>query len=441
LLEGALLVLASVVASFILFFTPHSLIDNSMLQAYLLLPVIIWVSLRFNKRYVLSLLNLVAVIALVGTQNGLGQFAVPAQSVSERMLTLQIFLGVMVFSAFLINTILVERKRAGQVIQNSEVLLNEIQSLAGVGGWEYDITTRAMVWTREVYRIHGVTNEHDPGDVLRMVSFYATQDQQSFSEAFQNAIKNGEAFDLELGFINAQGQYRWVRTRGHPLFENGQVTKVIGSMMDITAGKMAEAALLQAYKKLELQVETNEELQALLLEQATHDALTSLYNRRFMDDTLNHELARASRENYPVSVMMLDIDHFKEFNDTHGHEAGDLVLPALSKVLLSNIRESDYACRYGGDEFVVILPRADLQQALTRAEAIRRIFAGQLISAEGFQLSATISVGIADYPTHATCDDLLRAADNAMYLAKQAGRNRVSMVDGYNLVQGAIRPC
>jgi diguanylate cyclase (GGDEF)-like protein len=126
--------------------------------------------------------------------------------------------------------------------------------------------------------------------------------------------------------------------------------------------------------------------------------------------------------------MMLDIDHFKDFNDTYGHDAGDQVLVALGRLLRLSIRQSDIACRYGGEEFVIILPGANAEDGCSRAEIIRAEFGALTVEFEARQLSATISVGVALYPLNgASPDELLRAADAAMYDAKSAGRNIVCL--------------
>ena len=321
-----------------------------------------------------------------------------------------------------------ERKRAEQALRQSELLLKETQSISKVGGWEYELLTRKATWTSEVYHLFGVGLDHDPSNIPLTLSFYAPEEQQVIKQAFEQAINAGQPFLLDLQLLTAQGESRWVRIHGKPLIENAKVIRVTGNIMDITETRLAEDALRAANRKLERQAAANETLLALLVEQATHDALTGLYNRRFMDEAIRRELARANREGYPISLLMLDIDHFKDFNDTHGHEAGDQVLVALGELLHSNIRESDTACRYGGEEFVVILPGADVQDALSRAETIREAFASARIVSGNLVLSATVSVGIAMYPSHCTSvDELLHTADAAMYMAKQSGRNRVQI--------------
>ena len=171
-------------------------------------------------------------------------------------------------------------------------------------------------------------------------------------------------------------------------------------------------------------------LHLLLQEQAIQDTLTGLYNRRYLDETLERELSRAKRENYPVSLAIIDLDHFKQVNDTYGHKAGDEVLKALGVLLRKNIRGGDIPCRYGGEEFVVVLPRMSLSVAKQRAEEWRAAFCAQKIYSGDFEIGVTMSIGLATCPDHAAnADALLDLADKALYRAKLAGRNRLAFAE------------
>jgi len=172
---------------------------------------------------------------------------------------------------------------------------------------------------------------------------------------------------------------------------------------------------------------SNLKLREKLHAQATHDALTGLFNRRYLEDTLWRELHRAHRRNSPLGVVMLDLDHFKRFNDTFGHNAGDSLLHEVGRLLREKVRQSDISCRYGGEEFVLILPDSSLADTQQRVEQICGLVK-ELKIRHGDQLLGTItlSAGIAGAPEHGfTAPELLRAADNALYAAKQAGRDRV----------------
>jgi diguanylate cyclase (GGDEF)-like protein/PAS domain S-box-containing protein len=171
----------------------------------------------------------------------------------------------------------------------------------------------------------------------------------------------------------------------------------------------------------------NLKLRDALREMALRDGLTGLYNRRYLEDALNRELHRAERSGKGVSVVMIDIDHFKRFNDKFGHDAGDFVLSAVARAITKSIRPSDIACRYGGEELAVVLAEADLECARARAEHIRIAIRETNLVHLGQTLPApTASFGIAVYPGNGIKPaDLLKAADQALYCAKEAGRDRV----------------
>jgi diguanylate cyclase (GGDEF)-like protein len=169
-----------------------------------------------------------------------------------------------------------------------------------------------------------------------------------------------------------------------------------------------------------------ENLQTQLREQAIRDALTGLFNRRYMQETLPRELARARRDNNPLSIMIMDLDHFKRVNDTHGHRAGDHLLQALAELLIQHTRAGDIVCRYGGEDFVVIMPGAELSNCWQRGEQLRIDVAKLHVRYSGRDLNLTLSIGIAAYPDHGkTGEEILIMADRALYQAKQSGRNRV----------------
>lgn len=174
----------------------------------------------------------------------------------------------------------------------------------------------------------------------------------------------------------------------------------------------------------------NFRLREMLYVQSTHDALTGLFNRRSMEELLDKELHRTARKAGTLAVIMLDIDHFKPFNDTFGHGAGDLLLRELGAFLQRNIRSEDYACRYGGEEFVIVLPGTSAGSARQRAEAIREGVKHISLQYLGRTLGRiTVSLGVAVFPENgSTKDELLRAADKALYRAKAEGRDRVTVV-------------
>jgi diguanylate cyclase (GGDEF)-like protein len=209
---------------------------------------------------------------------------------------------------------------------------------------------------------------------------------------------------------------------------------------DITDRKLVEKRLRYVNERLQTQLIEIGLLQSKLREQAIRDSLTNLFNRRYLEETLDRELSRAGRENYPVCIIMIDLDHFKKVNDTYGHEAGDLVLKAIADTLSEQSRRGDFACRYGGEEFVIAMPNITMETAYERAEKLRQALTLLRVPFEYYELSVTISVGIACYPENGgTRDEILRAADQAMYAAKDAGRDHILSYDQLRLSENALK--
>lgn len=175
----------------------------------------------------------------------------------------------------------------------------------------------------------------------------------------------------------------------------------------------------------------NLRLREALRRQAIRDPLTNLYNRRYMEETLERELYRARREGSSLGIIMLDVDHFKEFNDAYGHEAGDLLLQQVAHFVEMHVRKEDVACRFGGEEFTLILPEDALDKAQQRAEELRAGVQSLVVKYNGEPLGPiTLSFGVAIFPDHgSTAEALLRAADAALYRAKATGRDRVIVAE------------
>lgn len=224
---------------------------------------------------------------------------------------------------------------------------------------------------------------------------------------------------------------RYLDLQVTPLYDRGKILS--GRLMvfrDITERKQVEKRLRYVNDKLQGQLIEIGLLQSKLREQAIRDPLTNLFNRRYLEETLERELSRAARENYPVCIIMIDLDHFKRINDTYGHEAGDLVLKTIADAVSEHSRRGDFACRYGGEEFVIVMPNITMVVAYERAENLRQSLNLLSIPYEYYNLSVTISIGIASYPENGqTREAILRAADQAMYAAKEAGRDHILSYD------------
>jgi len=173
----------------------------------------------------------------------------------------------------------------------------------------------------------------------------------------------------------------------------------------------------------------NIKLREALRTQSVRDALTGLYNRRYLEEVLEREVRRAARAAQSLGILMIDLDHFKNFNDTYGHDAGDAVLRETGQFLGKGVRAEDFVCRFGGEEFVVILPTADMKSSQARAERLRSKMRELTVMHQGRSLGMiTISIGLASFPQHGVSPkELMAAADAALYEAKRAGRDRVAV--------------
>jgi len=240
----------------------------------------------------------------------------------------------------------------------------------------------------------------------------AFKDIKASQEAFEALQKNEYIRYEDLPLRAKSGKLIDVEFVSNVYLVGGE--KVIQcNIRDITERKQAQDALLKS--------------QALLREQSVRDHLTGLFNRRYMEETLERELLRAARKQLSLGVIMLDVDNLKRFNDTWGHAAGDEALRELGSLLLRQVRGEDIACRYGGDEFIIVLPDASLEVTRERAEMICEYAEQFHLYVEGQSLAAvTLSLGVAVFPEHgATSTAILRAVDAALYRAKHEGRGRV----------------
>ncbi|MET0014990.1 MAG: sensor domain-containing diguanylate cyclase [Sedimenticola sp.] len=231
-------------------------------------------------------------------------------------------------------------------------------------------------------------------------------DRKSTAKAMEALYKPPHKAYMEQRAMTKDG-WRWFGWMDTAVLDDNQnVIAIIGVGRDITDKKQAEFRL----EKL-----------------ATYDSLTGLFNRQALEVRLKKEVDRASRYAHPLSILMLDIDHFKEINDTHGHQVGDDIMRDCSALLNELIRKTDYAGRYGGDEIIVVLPETSSSQAVELAERLRKRIADERFTmVENKTLNITVCLGVATYPDNARQQkELMRAADDAMYKAKESGRNLV----------------
>jgi diguanylate cyclase (GGDEF)-like protein/PAS domain S-box-containing protein len=229
----------------------------------------------------------------------------------------------------------------------------------------------------------------------------------------ERTLRSGKEWRGEMLNRRKDGTRYWESVSISPIVDaNGIITHFVAVSEDITARKETEEKI--------------QRLNAGLEQLAMTDYLTNLYNRRYFMQRGTEEFKRARRNNQPLSLLMMDIDHFKKVNDTYGHEAGDMALQQVAAVLKSSLREIDILGRMGGEEFAVLLPGTSLHEAAILAGRVRQTIADMSVEMPGALLSITISVGAAVIIDEMTCiDDILRSADASMYLAKRHGGNRV----------------
>lgn len=221
---------------------------------------------------------------------------------------------------------------------------------------------------------------------------------------YLKAFHRHEPFEMEYRLKRHDGQWRWINDRGVPFYsETGSFSGYIGSCVDVTE-----------------RVEGRK-----LTDMAHNDQLTGLFNRNYLEYLIGCEFQRARQEQSFTAYMMIDIDRFKHFNDTYGHAFGDKVLSLTARKISASVRDSDMVGRYGGDEFLVILPNATIEDALVIARRI--LVAMQALRIDGAEHDVTLSIGIAQSADGTAPDDVLKQADGAMYRAKNGGGNRYSL--------------
>lgn len=242
-------------------------------------------------------------------------------------------------------------------------------------------------------------------------------------------IRSGKVWRGELLNKKKNGEKYWEVEIIAPVIDaEGNIVNYIAIKEDVTAQKESDAKLREAYDRLEEQMKEIQGLQDELREQAIRDPLTGLHNRHYLNEVIGRELSRALREGYPISFLLLDIDLFKSVNDSYGHATGDIVLKEIADQISEFTRVEDIVCRYGGEEFLVILPNTHDQDAFLIADRLRLSIQETKIKADGKDISVTISVGISQFPSHGHNEaQVIEAADKALYHAKHNGRNQVAL--------------
>ena len=287
----------------------------------------------------------------------------------------------------------------------------------------FDYVSAGMEFLIGVSSEEAINNAANFWDVI--LPEYRTQ----FAEMERISRENLTHFEMEVRLQHAHtGKIRWLLIRSTPYRKLDGSTYWYGVLVDITARKQNEVALEKANELLQSQMDEIELLQEKLREQALRDPLTGMYNRYFLNESLPREVARADRKQNSLSIIISDIDHFKRINDTYGHQVGDEFLAKLANLIVSNSRSSDIICRYGGEEFLLVLPGTTARIARKRANQLRVKCEAMFIPCNGRDLNVTLSFGVATYPVHGReAEEIVIKADKALYKSKRRGRNCVTV--------------
>jgi diguanylate cyclase (GGDEF)-like protein/PAS domain S-box-containing protein len=290
--------------------------------------------------------------------------------------------------------------------QRLDSLLAATQAIARVGAAEIDYVNKTLFWTEGVYRIFETTPEDYKPTMGSSNQFLTPSALEQLKSLNSEVAEHPMSHDMELDMITAKGRSICVHSITTSVWDQGQLVKRTAVLQDITERKKSES---------------------LIRQQAYFDALTGLPNRRMLRERLEQEIKKTKRDSQQLAILFIDLDHFKEVNDTLGHNSGDQLLIEAARRIKGCLRESDTVARMGGDEFTVIL--SELSEAnsmgLILQELLRALGAVFQLGAE--QVFVSASIGVTIYPLDATeVEDLFKNADQALYVAKGAGRNRFS---------------
>ncbi len=313
-----------------------------------------------------------------------------------------------------------ERKARETALAQASMLMRRSGQLAKVGGWVLEADTNQLTWAEEVFRIHEFPAGAAQPDVPTVIGCYVPEARAAIATAVDKCLREGIAWDMELEITTRRGNRRWLHTQGEPVYEEGRIVRIAGALQDVTERKRAALEL--------------ERVNTTLAKMSYTDALTALGNRRLFDDALQAEWNRAARSGEPLSILMIDIDYFKRYNDLYGHPAGDRCLQQVAMVLQGALhRVHEKAMRYGGEEFAILLPRTDLAGAEVVAHRVLASVAAADICHDGSPLGprVTVSLGAACHMPRAEVSPtvLVREADRALYRAKEEGRGRLVMTE------------
>ena len=324
---------------------------------------------------------------------------------------LQFYLLTLFAAALPIAALLSSRNKVVNQLAEEKRLLELAEEAANLGHWRLDVRTNKIVWSREVFSIFGLEDSVPP-PLEGAINAYHPDDRQIVTNHIDRAIEHRCDFDFTARIVRPNGEIRHVRSRGEiDHIESDGSFGLFGIVQDITIQVSHAAAIEKARNRAE---EAARQAQAI----AETDQLTGIANRRRTTSEIVRAVLAARRDDRSLAVAVFDVDHFKRVNDTYGHHAGDEVLKRVANVAAKALRAGDMVGRFGGEEFVIILPDTTTQTAMLIAERVR-----SSIAKSGSTPRVTVSIGIAELAEGETGESLLRRADEALYIAKRAGRN------------------
>ena len=300
------------------------------------------------------------------------------------------------------------RWRAEAALRRSDSNLADAQEVAHLGSWEWNLVTGEQTWSDETYRILSAAPQSFRPTYRAFIRTVHPEDRPAVREALHHALYEGQSFSIDHRILLPDGSERSVHQQGRVGFDDaGRKARIVGTVQDVTDRKCLEAKLAHL---------------------AFHDSLTGLPNRALLMDRLRDAVA-AGGGSSPVAVLFIDLDNFKVINDSLGHETGDQVLVQIGERLSGALEPTQTAARFGGDEFVVLLPTGTADQAVLAARRILETLRAP-IRVNGHATSISTSIGIAlGTAVGVESGDLLRAADTALYHAKAAGRGTLTVFE------------
>ena len=299
-----------------------------------------------------------------------------------------------------------------------------------IGHWYLDIEKEKLVWSDEVYAIYGVSKTEYHPQLQTAMQFYHGDDIANVRKWVRRSLDTGKQWQRRLRIVRPDGEIRDVIIASNAIVDtHGSDHIIFGIIQDVTEEVQTRNEIDELNNSLEDIIakrteklrEANKKLKRISVE----DPLTGALSRRTFYQSYNTETKRAGRSGQPLSMALMDLDHFKNINDHYGHLVGDKVLKSVVAVIKDNMRDTDYLFRMGGEEFLLLMSNTGMVQANIVCERIRKSIAANKVSHENKRISVTLSIGLLSHYGNIDVTEALKIADESMYRAKQIGRNKV----------------